>query len=142
MAIGCNNYPDKVHHPVEHVQDVVLDDISMVLSKPNDVSEDEDKISSGIADDLSLHPTKSNQEEMQELKKELEEGRSLESGSSPSKLASLPDKDHVMWMNDVEVDNVTIPKEIVADTAPTGLDPDGVHEHQDGMLIISLYVFP
>jgi hypothetical protein len=136
MAIGCNNYSDKVRHPVEHVQDVVLDDISMVLSKPNDVSEDEDKISSGIADDLSLHPTKPNQEEMQELKKELEEGRSLESGSSPSKLASLPDKDHVMWMNDVEVDNVTIPKEIVADTAPTGLDTDGVHEYQDGMLIL------
>ncbi|XP_066365344.1 SCAR-like protein 1 isoform X1 [Miscanthus floridulus] len=133
MVIGCNNYTDKVRHPVEHVQDVVLDDISMVLSKPNDVSEDKDKISSGIADDLSLHPTKPNQEEMQELKKELEEGRSLESGSSPSKLASLPDKDHVMWMNDVEVDNVTIRKEIVADTAATGLDTDGIHECQDGI---------
>jgi hypothetical protein len=41
-----------------------------------------------------------------------------------------------MWMNDVEVDNVTIPKEIVADTAPTGLDTDGIHEYQDGMLIL------
>jgi hypothetical protein len=109
----------------------------MVLSKPNDVSEDEDKISSGSADDLSLHPTKPNQEEMQELKKEFDEGRSLESGSSGSKLASLPDKDHVMWMNDVEVDNVTVPKE-----TPSGLDPDGIHERQDGMLIISFYVFP
>ncbi|XP_021307242.1 SCAR-like protein 1 isoform X2 [Sorghum bicolor] len=128
MAIGCNNYTDKARHPVEHVQDVVLDDISMVLSKPNDVSEDEDKISSGSADDLSLHPTKPNQEEMQELKKEFDEGRSLESGSSPSKLASLPDKDHVMWMNDVEVDNVTVPKE-----TPSGLDPDGIHERQDGI---------
>jgi phage repressor protein C with HTH and peptisase S24 domain len=140
MAIGCNNYTEKVHHPVEHVQDVVLDDISMILSKPNDVSEDEDKISSGNADDLSLHPTKLNQEEIQELKTESEEGRSLESGSSPSK-ASLPNKDHVS-MNDVEADTVTIPKETVADTAPTGLDPDGIDERQDGMLIISLRIFP
>lgn len=131
MAIGCNNYTEKVHHPVEHVQDVVLDDISMILSKPNDVSEDEDKISSGNADDLSLHPTKLNQEEIQELKTESEEGRSLESGSSPSK-ASLPNKDHVS-MNDVEADTVTIPKETVADTAPTGLDPDGIDERQDGV---------
>lgn len=142
MAICWNTYTDKVHHPVQLVQDVVVNDISMALSKHNDVSKDEDKISSGIADDLSLHPTKPNQEEMQVLKKALEEDKSLESGSSPSKLASLPDKDHVMWMNDVEVDNVTIPKEIVTDTIPTGLDPDGIHECEDGMMIISLNVFP
>lgn len=132
-GIGGNDYAEKEHHAVEQGQDIELHNASIILNKPNDVSEDEDKINSGVADDLFLHPTKPNQEEIQELEKELEAGRSLESDTSPSGLASLPDKDHVMWMNDGEMDSVRIPEENFADTAPTGLDPDGIHEHRDGI---------
>ncbi|OEL32068.1 SCAR-like protein 1 [Dichanthelium oligosanthes] len=135
MAIGSNDYTDKVYHSVEHGQDVVLDDTSMVLSKPNDVSEDEDKLSFGIADDLFLHPTKPNREEIQEMERELEEGGSLDTDTSPGILASWPDKDQVMCMNDVQMvkDSVTVPEEIAADATPTGLDPDDIHNHQDGI---------
>lgn len=136
MAIGSNDDTDKVHHSVEHGQDMVLDDTSMVLSQPNDVSEDKVKISFGIADDLFLHPTKPNQEEMQEVKKNLEEGGSQDA-DTPGIFASWPDKDHAMCMNGVETekDDVKVPGVISADTAPTGLDPDDNYDQQDGMLI-------
>ncbi|CAN6291353.1 unnamed protein product [Urochloa humidicola] len=134
MAIGSNDHTDKVYHSLEHGPDVVLDDTSMVLSKPNDFSEDNDKLSFGITDDLFLHRTQPNQEEIQEMEEELEQGGSLDTDTSPSILASWPDKDRLM--NDVyemDKDNVTVPEEIAADTAPTGLDPDGNHDHQDGI---------
>lgn len=125
---------------MEQGQDVVLDDTSMVSSKPNYVPEDEDKLSFRIADDLFPHPTIPNQEEIQEMEKELE-GGSLDTDASPGILASWPDKNHVMCLNDVEMDkdNVIVPEEIAADMAPTGLDPHDNHDHQDGMLIISLF---
>ncbi|PUZ36378.1 hypothetical protein GQ55_9G033300 [Panicum hallii var. hallii] len=131
MVISSNDYTDKVYHSAEHGQD----DTSMVLSNPNDVSEDEDKPSFGIADDLFLHPTKPNQEEIQEIEKELEEGGSLDTDTSTGILASWPDMDRVMCMNDVEMnkDSVTVPEEIDADTAPTCLDHDDSHDHQDGI---------
>ena len=139
MVISSDDYTDKVYHSVEHGQD----DTSMLLSKHNDVSEDEDKLSFGIADDLFLHPTKPNQEEIQEMEKELEEGGSLDTDISTGILASWPDMDHVMCMNDVEMNkaSVTVPEEIDTDTALTGLDHDDNHHHQDGMLIISLFSF-
>jgi len=131
MVISSDDYTDKVYHSVEHGQD----DASMVLSKPNDVSEDEDKLSFGIADDLFLHPTKPNQEEIQEMEKELEEGGSLDTDISTGILASWPDMDCVICMNDVEMskDSVTVPEEIDAGTAPTGLDHDDNHDNQDGI---------
>ena len=137
MVISSDDYTDKVYHSVEHGQD----DASMVLSKPNDVSEDEDKLSFGIADDLFLHPTKPNQEEIQEMEKELEEGGSLDTDTSTGILASWPDMDHVMCMNDVEMNkaSVTVPEEIDTDTALTGLDHDDNHDNQDGTLIIRLF---
>ncbi|WVZ61017.1 hypothetical protein U9M48_010957 [Paspalum notatum var. saurae] len=125
MAIGSDDYTEKENHAVEHEQDIELDNTFIISSKPNDVSEDKNKINFGVADDLFLHHTKPNQKEIQESEKELEAGGSLESDTSPSKPASSPDKD-------VEMNNVKIPEEIVADTAPTGLDPDG-HMHQDGI---------
>jgi len=127
MVISSDDYTDKVYHSVEHGQD----DASMVLSKPNDVSEDEDKLSFGIADDL------------QEMDKELEGGGSLDTDTSTGILASWPDMDRVIRMNDVEMskDSVTVPEEIDTDTALTGLDHDDNHHHQDGMLIISLFSF-
>ncbi|KAJ1293002.1 hypothetical protein BS78_01G034400 [Paspalum vaginatum] len=125
-AIGNNDYTEKENHAVEHDQDIELDDTSIILSKPNDVSEDKNKSNSGVADDLFFHPTKPNQKEILDLEKKLETGRSLGSDTSPSKPASSPDKD-------VGMDNVNIPEEIVADTAPTGLDPEGIHKHQDGI---------
>jgi len=127
MVISSNDYTDKVYHSVEHGQD----DTSMLLSKHNDVSEDEDKLSFGIADDL------------QEMDKELGGGGSLDTDTSTGILASLPDMDHVMCMNDVEMNkaSVTVPEEIDTDTALTGLDHDDNHHHQDGMLIISLFSF-
>jgi hypothetical protein len=131
MVISSNDYTDKVYHSAEHGQD----DTSMVLSNPNDVSEDLDKPSFGIADDLFLHPTKPNQEEIQEIEKELEEGGSLDTDTSTGILASWPDMDRVMCMNDVEMNKDS------ADTAPTCLDHDDSHDHQDGMSIISLFSF-
>ncbi|CAN6286390.1 unnamed protein product [Urochloa humidicola] len=133
LAIGSNDHTDKVYHSLEHGQDVLLDDTSMVLSKPNDVSEDKDKLSFEIADDLFLHRTQPNQEEIQEMEKELEQGGSLDTDTSPSIIASWPDKDHVM--NDVETDknNATVPEEIAVGTARTGLDPVGNNDHQDGI---------
>jgi hypothetical protein len=125
---------------MEHGQGVVLDDTSMVSSKPNYVPEDEDKLSFGIAVDLFPHPTIPYEEEIQEMEKELE-GGSLDTDTSPGILASWPDKGHVMCMNDVEMDkdNITVPEEIVADTSPTSLDQHDNHDHQDGMLIVSLF---
>ncbi|KAF8748243.1 hypothetical protein HU200_012986 [Digitaria exilis] len=131
---GCNDETDKARHSVEHAQDIVLDD-SSILSQPNDVSEDEGKISFGIADDLFLQPTKPNQEEIQQERKKLEEGGSQDT-DSPGIFASWPDKDHaVVRMNDVEMeeDDVTVPEIISADTASTGLDPDDNHDQQDGI---------
>ncbi|RCV40245.1 hypothetical protein SETIT_9G037400v2 [Setaria italica] len=133
-AVGNNNYTDEVYCSMEQGQDVVLDDTSMVSSKPNYVPEDEDKLSFRIADDLFPHPTIPNQEEIQEMEKELE-GGSLDTDASPGILASWPDKNHVMCLNDVEMDkdNVIVPEEIAADMAPTGLDPHDNHDHQDGI---------
>ncbi|RLN38562.1 SCAR-like protein 1 isoform X1 [Panicum miliaceum] len=131
MVISSDEHTDKVYHSVEHGQY----DTSMVLSNPNDVSEDEGKLSFGIAGDLFLHPTKPNQEEIQEMEKELEEGGSLDTDTSTGILASWPDMDSVMCMNDVEMnkDRVTVPEEIDDDTAPTGLDHEDNHDHQDGI---------
>ncbi|XP_062214170.1 SCAR-like protein 1 isoform X2 [Phragmites australis] len=131
LAMSSNDYTDKAYHLVEHGQNFEPDGTSIVLSKPNDVSKDEEDINVGIADDFFLHPAKPNQEEIQESKKEFEDGESLDTGTSPVKLASLPDKDHGMCMNDLEMDNVSVPEEIVVDTTPTGLDPDDIHEHLD-----------
>ncbi|CAL4936705.1 unnamed protein product [Urochloa decumbens] len=133
MAIGSNDHTDKMYHSLEHGQDAVLDDTSMVLSKPNNFSEDNDKLSFGIADDSFLHRTQPNQEEIQEMEKELEQGGSLDMDTSPSILAPLPDKDHLMSHVEMDKDNVTVPEEMAAGTAPTGLDPDGNHDHQDGI---------
>ncbi|XP_062212825.1 SCAR-like protein 1 isoform X2 [Phragmites australis] len=121
LAVSSINYTDKAYHSVDHGKNFELDGTSIVLSKLNDVSEDEEDINVGIADDLFLHPTIPNQEKIQELKKEFEEGKSLDTDTSPGKLASLLVKDHGMCMNDLEMDNVLVPEEIVADTTPTGL---------------------
>lgn len=118
----------------------MLDRTTMIFGKRNDVSQDEE-IEVGNADDLLLHPTIPNQEEMQLFKKQFEEGTSLDASTLPGKLASLPNMGPVMHMNDLKLDNVAVPEEIVANTTATGLDPDDIHKHLDGKSIVYFFFF-
>ncbi|KAM3279389.1 hypothetical protein ACQJBY_046624 [Aegilops geniculata] len=74
-----------------------------------------------------------NQEQIQLSKKPFEECTSLATvvQETDSKLASPPDMDPVVPMNDLELNNVASPAEIDRSTTPTSLDPDGVHKHLD-----------
>ncbi|KAL6638131.1 hypothetical protein ACP70R_025703 [Stipagrostis hirtigluma subsp. patula] len=132
LATSNNDYTEKGCHSGEHGQKFVLDGTSVALSKPNDVSQDQE-ITVGNADDSFLYTTLSNQEQIQELKKQSEEGTSLDTCTSPGRLALLSDKDHAMHMDDFGMDIVAVPEVTVEDTTPTGLDPDDIHEHLDGV---------
>jgi hypothetical protein len=142
LSISSNDCADKKCHSVNHGQNSVLDGSSMPMDEPNDVSENEEEINVGDADELFLHPTKSNKEESQDSKKELEECKPLDTSTSLSTLAALPNKDHVMCSNDLDMDNVGIPEENIVDPTSTDSDPVDIHEHLDGMFIVNLYSFP
>lgn len=126
---------------MNHGQNSLLDGSSMSMGGPNHVSDDEEEIINvGDADEIFvLHPTKSDNE-LQESKKELEEGESVDTGTSLGTLAALPDKDHIMSTG-MDMDNVGVPEESVVEPTSAGLDPDDIHGHLDGMLVVNLYSF-
>jgi hypothetical protein len=140
LTISSNECADKKCHSVSHGQNSVLDGSSMSMNGPNDVLEDEEEINVGDANENFLHPTKSNKEELQDSKKELEEGKSLDTGTSLGTIAALPDKDHVMCMNDLDIDNVEVPEENVVDPTPAVLDPDDIYEHLDGICLSLIFI--
>ncbi|KAL6894335.1 hypothetical protein ACP4OV_008433 [Aristida adscensionis] len=129
-ATSSSDCTDKAYNSVEHGQKFLLDDTYMVLSKRNDVSQDEEETNVVNTDGSFFHPTIPNQEQTQELKNLPEEGTSRDTDTSPVKPALLPDKDHVM--HELDMGNVAVSEETVEDTSLTDLDPVDIHDHLDG----------
>ncbi|GJM97031.1 hypothetical protein PR202_ga13926 [Eleusine coracana subsp. coracana] len=96
---------------VNHDHNSLLDGSSMSMGGPNVVSEDEEEINVGDADELFLHPTKSDEKELQDSEKDLAECESLDTGT----FAAVPDKDSVV------------------EPTPLALDPDDIQEHLNGI---------
>ncbi|KAL5210617.1 hypothetical protein ABZP36_006240 [Zizania latifolia] len=109
-SIDSNHCIEKAFHSVEDDQNFAPDGTSRILGKPNDVTQNGKEIEVGNADYSLLHPAISNQE-VQKSNKQFED-LSLHASASPGKNALL---------NPV----------IVANTAPTGLSTDYIHEHVD-----------
>ncbi|KAG8098754.1 hypothetical protein GUJ93_ZPchr0013g36360 [Zizania palustris] len=109
-SIDSNYCIEKAFHSVEDDQKFVPDGTSRILGKPNDVTQNGKEIDDGNIDYSLLHPAISNQE-VQKSNKQFED-LSLHASASPGKNALL---------NPV----------IVANTAPTGLSTDYIHEHVD-----------
>ncbi|KQK12485.1 SCAR-like protein 1 [Brachypodium distachyon] len=125
LVIRSSDY-EKAYHSREHGQENVLDCKPTILGQPNDVSHDGGELKVPGAHDLLLRSTTLNPELSKE---QSEECKSLDTGMPSSKLASLPDMDCVLHMNNLELGNVVFPEENNTSTTPTSLDPDGVHKH-------------
>ncbi|KAF0910990.1 hypothetical protein E2562_005379 [Oryza meyeriana var. granulata] len=128
-SIDSNDCIEKAFHSVEDDQNFTPDGTSMILGRPNDVSQNDEEIEVGNVDDSLLHRTVSNQG----VCRSSDQFGSVAVHTSPSsgKAASFPDMNPAMCMKDLQLDNVAVPKEIVANTPPRGLDTDYIHEHVD-----------
>lgn len=133
LASISSDYHEIAYRSAEDGQNNVVDGTSTVSGQPNDVSHAGGEIEVPHADDLLLHSGTANQEQLQLSKKQFEECTSLATvvQETDSKLASLPDMDLVVHMNDLEFNNVALPAESNTSTTPTSLDPDGTHKHPD-----------
>uniref|UniRef100_A0A0E0KKQ1 WH2 domain-containing protein n=1 Tax=Oryza punctata TaxID=4537 RepID=A0A0E0KKQ1_ORYPU len=120
-SIDSNDCIEKAFHSLEDDKNFAPDGTSVILGRPNDVSQREEEIEAGNADDSLLHPTISNQE-VHRSNNQLE-GVAVHANDSSGKVAPFPDMDPGMCM-DLELDNVAVPKEIVANTPSTGLELD------------------
>ncbi|KAE8808900.1 SCAR-like protein 1 [Hordeum vulgare] len=132
LASISSDYHEIAYRSAEGGQNKV-DDTSTISGQPNDVSHAGGKFEVPHADDSLLHSRIVNQEQLQLPKKQFEECTSLGTAvqETDSKLASLPDMDPVVHMNDLEFNNVAHPAEIYTSTTPTSLYPDGSHKHLD-----------
>lgn len=138
-SIESNDFIEKPFHSLEDDKNFAPDGTSVILGRPNDVSQCEEEIEVGNADDSLLQPTISNQE-VHRSNNQLE-GVAMHASISSGKVASFPDMDPGMCTKDLELDNVVVPKETVANTPPTGLGTDHIHEHVDGKPFVCLSVF-
>ncbi|KAM3261615.1 hypothetical protein ACQJBY_052351 [Aegilops geniculata] len=126
LASISSDYHEIAYRSVEDGQNNVVDGTSTVSGQPNDVSHAGAEIEVPHADDLLLHSSTANQEQIQFSKKRFEECTSLATvvQETDSKLASLPEMD-------LKFNNVAVPAESNMSTTPTSLDPDGTHKHPD-----------
>jgi hypothetical protein len=140
LATSSSNYHEIAYRSAGHGQNDVLDGTSTIFGQPNDVSHDGGEIRVPDADDLLLHSSAPNQEQMQLSKDQFEECASVDTvvQGTASNLVTLPDMDPVVHMKDLELDNIAVPEEINMSSTLTSLDPDCIHKHLDGMSLFFL----
>lgn len=133
LATSSSNYHEIAYRSAGHGQNDVLDGTSTIFGQPNDVSHDGGEIRVPDADDLLLHSSAPNQEQMQLSKDQFEECASVDTvvQGTASNLVTLPDMDPVVHMKDLELDNIAVPEEINMSSTLTSLDPDCIHKHLD-----------
>ncbi|KAF7075676.1 hypothetical protein CFC21_080434 [Triticum aestivum] len=132
LASISSDYHEIAYRSAEDGQNNVVD-TSTISGQPNDVSHAGGEVEVSHADDLLLQSSTHNQEQIQLSKEPFEECTSLAAvvQETDTKVASLPDMDPVVHMNDLEFNNVALPAEIDTSTIPTSLDPDVTHKHSD-----------
>uniref|UniRef100_A0A0D9W0P7 WH2 domain-containing protein n=1 Tax=Leersia perrieri TaxID=77586 RepID=A0A0D9W0P7_9ORYZ len=121
-SIDSNDCIEKAFHSMEDDQNIAPDGTSMILGRASDVSQNDDKIEVRNVDDSLLPPT---------ISENQLEGLTVDTSASSGEVSSFPDLDPAMCMKDLELDSVAVPKEIVANTPPTCLGTDNIHEHVD-----------
>ncbi|XP_037436817.1 SCAR-like protein 1 isoform X2 [Triticum dicoccoides] len=133
LASISSNYHEIAYRSAEDGRNNVVDGTSTISGQPNDVSHAVGEVEVPHADDLLLQSGTHNQEQIQLSKKPFEECTSIATvvQETDTKVASLPDMDPVVHMNDLEFNNVALPAEIDTSTKPTSLDPDVTHKHSD-----------
>ncbi|CAM0877287.1 unnamed protein product [Alopecurus aequalis] len=133
LAISSSDYHEKAYRSAERGQNNMVDGTSTIFEQPNDVSHDGGEIRVPVADDLLLHSSTRNQEQIQLSKNQFEECTSLDTvvQGTASKLVTPLDMDPVVHMNDLQLDNIAFPEETDTSTTPASLDPNCIHKHLD-----------